>query len=62
MYYMLVQKGKKKVAGGATGATGTAGSFGTTAKVYIKLFLKSLFTLFIHLLHGINIVYVAGKG
>ena len=34
MYYMLLQKGKKKVAGGATG---TAGSSGTTAKVYIKL-------------------------
>jgi preprotein translocase subunit SecG len=37
MYYMLLQKGKKKAAGGATGATGTAGSSGTTAKVYIKL-------------------------
>jgi preprotein translocase subunit SecG len=34
MYYMLLQKGKKKAAGGATG---TAGSSGTAAKVYIKL-------------------------
>ena len=37
MYYMLLQKGKKKAAGDATGAIGTVGSSGTIAKVYIKL-------------------------